>query len=31
LTGYLNIRDLLVFDKLVLPLAALDLISANLA
>jgi large subunit ribosomal protein L4 len=31
LAGYLNIRDLLVFDKLVLPLAALDLISANLA
>ncbi len=31
LTGYLNIRDLLVFDKLILPLAALDLISANLA
>jgi large subunit ribosomal protein L4 len=31
LTGYLNIRDLLVFEKLVLPLAALDLISANLA
>lgn len=31
LAGYLNVRDLLVFDKLVLPLAALDLISANLA
>jgi large subunit ribosomal protein L4 len=29
--NYLNIRDLLVFDKLVLPLAALDVIKANLA
>ncbi|MCL4561818.1 MAG: 50S ribosomal protein L4 [Chloroflexi bacterium] len=30
MAGYLNIRDLLGFDKLVLPLAALDVISANL-
>ena len=29
--SYLNIRDLLVFDKLVMPLAALDVIKANLA
>src|SRR5512137_803729 len=29
--NYLNIRDLLVFDKLVMPLAALDVIKANLA
>jgi large subunit ribosomal protein L4 len=28
--NYLNIRDLLVFDKVVLPLAALDVIKANL-
>lgn len=28
--NYINIRDLMVFDKLVLPLAALDLIKANL-
>ena len=28
--GYLNIHDLLVFDKVVLPLAALDVIKANL-
>ncbi len=28
--GYLNIRDLLVFDKVVMPLACLDVISANL-
>jgi large subunit ribosomal protein L4 len=30
LAGYLNIRDLMVFDKLVLPVAALDVIEANL-
>jgi large subunit ribosomal protein L4 len=30
LANYLNIRDLLVFDKLVLPLAALDVISTIL-
>lgn len=30
LAGYLNIRDLLVFDKLVLPVATLDVIEANL-
>jgi len=30
LANYLNIRDLLVFDKVVMPLAALDVISANL-
>jgi large subunit ribosomal protein L4 len=30
LAGYLNIRDLLGFDKLVLPLASLDIIAANL-
>ena len=28
--GYLNIRDLLVFDKIVMPLSSLDVISANL-
>jgi large subunit ribosomal protein L4 len=28
--SYLNIRDLLVFDKVVIPLAALDVIKANL-
>ncbi len=28
--NYLNIRDLMVFDKLVLPVSALDLIKANL-
>ena len=28
--SYLNIRDLLVFDKVVLPLSALDVIKANL-
>ncbi len=28
--NYINIRDLMVFDKLVLPMAALDLIKANL-
>jgi large subunit ribosomal protein L4 len=28
--SYLNIRDLLVFDKLLIPVAALDLIKANL-
>jgi len=28
--SYLNIRDLLVYDKLVLPLAALDALKANL-
>jgi len=30
MAGYLNIRDLLGFDKLVLPLSALDVIAANL-
>jgi large subunit ribosomal protein L4 len=29
-TGYLNIRDLLVFDKVVIPLASLDVIKTNL-
>lgn len=28
--NYLNIRDLLVFDKIILPISALDLIKANL-
>ena len=28
--GYLNIRDLLVFDKVVMPLSSLEVISANL-
>ena len=28
--GYLNIRDLLVFDKVVMPLSSLNVISANL-
>jgi len=31
LASYVNIRDLLGYDKIVLPLAALDVISANLA
>lgn len=30
LAGYLNIRDLLSFDKVIIPLAALDVIAANL-
>jgi large subunit ribosomal protein L4 len=30
LASYLNIRDLLVFDKVVLPLASLNMIAANL-
>jgi large subunit ribosomal protein L4 len=30
LAGYLNIRDLMVFDKVVLPLAVLDRISEHL-
>jgi large subunit ribosomal protein L4 len=30
LASYVNIRDLLTFDKLVLPLSALDVIKANL-
>ncbi len=30
LAGYLNIRDLLTFDKVVLPLAALEIIQNNL-
>ncbi|MBI4927121.1 MAG: 50S ribosomal protein L4 [Anaerolineae bacterium] len=30
LASYLNIRDLMVFDKIVLPLASLDVISKNL-
>jgi len=29
MAGYLNIRDLLNFDKLVIPLQALDILSAN--
>ena len=29
LANYLNIRDLLQYDKLVMPVAALDVISAN--
>jgi large subunit ribosomal protein L4 len=29
LASYLNVRDLLAFDKVVLPLAALDVISTN--
>jgi len=31
LANYLNIRDLLVYDKLVLPLKALDVLKSNLA
>jgi len=31
LAGYLNIRDLLKYDKVILPLAALDVLTANLA
>ncbi len=30
LANYLNIRDLMVFDKLVMPVASLDVIAANL-
>jgi large subunit ribosomal protein L4 len=30
MAGYLNIRDLMIFDKLVLPVAALDVIATNL-
>jgi large subunit ribosomal protein L4 len=30
LAGYLNIRDLLAFDKVVMPVATLDVIKANL-
>jgi large subunit ribosomal protein L4 len=30
MAGYLNIRDLMVFDKLVLPVAALEVIATNL-
>lgn len=30
MASYLNIRDLMVFDKVVLPLSALDVIAANL-
>lgn len=30
LAGYLNIRDLMTFDKVVLPLAALEIIQSNL-
>lgn len=30
MAGYLNIRDLLTFDKLILPVQALDVIAANL-
>ncbi len=30
MAGYLNIRDLLTFDKLILPVQSLDVISANL-
>lgn len=31
MAGYLNIRDLLGFDKLVMPVQALDVLAANLA
>ncbi len=31
LAGYLNIRDLLVYDKLILPVQSLDVLSANLS
>ncbi len=31
MAGYLNIRDLLGFDKVILPLRALDVLAANLA
>ncbi len=31
MAGYLNIRDLLVYDKLILPVQALDVLSANLS
>jgi len=31
LAGYLNIRDLLKYDKVILPLAALDVLTAHLA
>ena len=30
LAGYLNVRDLMVFDKLVLPVQALDVLASNL-
>jgi len=30
LAGYLNIRDLFTYDKLVLPVTALDALAANL-
>ncbi len=30
MAGYLNIRDLMVFDKLVMPVQALDVLAANL-
>jgi large subunit ribosomal protein L4 len=30
LAGYLNIRDILTFDKLILPVQSLDVIAANL-
>ncbi len=31
MAGYLNIRDLLGYDKLIMPVAALDVLAANLA
>jgi large subunit ribosomal protein L4 len=30
MAGYLNIRDLMVFDKLIMPVQALDVLAANL-
>lgn len=30
MAGYLNVRDLMVFDKLVMPVQALDVLAANL-
>jgi len=30
LAGYLNVRDLMVFDRVIIPIAALDVIKANL-
>jgi large subunit ribosomal protein L4 len=30
MAGYVNIRDLMVYDKLIIPLKALDVLAANL-
>ena len=30
MAGYLNIRDLMVFDKVIMPVQALDVLAANL-